>query len=246
MRLAIPLLILLALAACAQQAITTNIPDDAVPCEEPRPEVCTMEYLPVCGSDNATYGNRCEACSNEEVDWYVNGTCDMTPEEPEFPDESIFCDAATPCPADLECWSIEGGEPQCTDPDPALWYCQPGEAIVLESDPPQLRCQQKYLLCDTEGCEKLDECPEGYDIYGSQLGPACVMHYEREDIESWEECNSAQMCTGTCGLADQTTEGVPIERAEFRCLPPDYSNFLLHTSGMTMLDENGQQSTVIA
>ncbi len=48
-------------------------------CEEPRPEVCTREYVPVCAikRDNSTglYANACSACSNSEVIGYNEGAC---------------------------------------------------------------------------------------------------------------------------------------------------------------------------
>lgn len=58
----------------------TSSPIDAVFCEEPRPEACTREYMPVCGfksnGDFFTAGNKCEACANSAVDYYVPGACD--------------------------------------------------------------------------------------------------------------------------------------------------------------------------
>lgn len=60
-------------------------------CEEPRPEVCTQEYLPVCGLVDTgipcvtmpcpteawnTYSNACTACSIPMVVGYRAGECD--------------------------------------------------------------------------------------------------------------------------------------------------------------------------
>ena len=40
-------------------------------CAEPRPQACTMEYIPVCGhrydDERKTYPNACSACADSEV-----------------------------------------------------------------------------------------------------------------------------------------------------------------------------------
>lgn len=49
-------------------------------CEEPRPEICTREYVPVCAtltdSTKKTYGNACEACADKQAVSHVPGACE--------------------------------------------------------------------------------------------------------------------------------------------------------------------------
>lgn len=48
-------------------------------CTDPRPQICTMEYLPVCASLNdgsqRTYASGCSACADPEVQRYVAEEC---------------------------------------------------------------------------------------------------------------------------------------------------------------------------
>lgn len=59
-------------------------------CEEPRPQFCTQEYVPVCGTrdtgvrcvttpcpstEQRTYGNACSACAEPDVLGFERGEC---------------------------------------------------------------------------------------------------------------------------------------------------------------------------
>ncbi len=48
-------------------------------CTDPRPQVCTMDYRPVCAQledgSNKTYANGCTACSDQLVTAYIEGIC---------------------------------------------------------------------------------------------------------------------------------------------------------------------------
>lgn len=53
--------------------------DNSLQCTEDQKnaEVCTMDYTPVCGDDNMTYGNACSACATEWVNSYVQWECNV-------------------------------------------------------------------------------------------------------------------------------------------------------------------------
>lgn len=69
----------LLLAGCALSA-DPPLPSDAVACVAPRPEICTMQYLPVCGwresGARRTYSNACSACADVEIAAHRPGACD--------------------------------------------------------------------------------------------------------------------------------------------------------------------------
>jgi len=52
---------------------------DLIICTEPRPQICTREYDPVCASmqDGSvkTYSTGCTSCSDKEVTGYKKGSC---------------------------------------------------------------------------------------------------------------------------------------------------------------------------
>ncbi len=69
--------------ACAQaSSVEAPVASQTVlvACEEPRPQVCTMQYDPVCGlaSNNQykTYSNACAACSDAGVSGHSPGACE--------------------------------------------------------------------------------------------------------------------------------------------------------------------------
>ena len=52
---------------------------ETVACKMPRPQMCMMIYLPVCGQSQdgswRTYPNSCQACTHAEVTRYKPGAC---------------------------------------------------------------------------------------------------------------------------------------------------------------------------
>jgi len=73
MRSLIALVVLGLLSACA------NKPPEANACTEPRPQVCTMEFAPVCAvlksGGRKEFASPCTACADPAVAGYVEGSC---------------------------------------------------------------------------------------------------------------------------------------------------------------------------
>ena len=72
--------LLFSLVSCASAPPTGKATGSAGKlCEEPRPQICTMDYRPVCGTLNdasvKTYANGCGACGDANVVSWVEGEC---------------------------------------------------------------------------------------------------------------------------------------------------------------------------
>ncbi len=70
-------------AACAQSSAleeTVSSRPVLIACEEPRPQLCTMQYDPVCGltgnNQYKTFSNACSACSDASVSGHSPGACE--------------------------------------------------------------------------------------------------------------------------------------------------------------------------
>ena len=73
------------LGGCA----TAEVPVSATVCSDPRPQVCTREYVPVCATrhdascggsscdalEKATYANACGACADPRVIFHLPNAC---------------------------------------------------------------------------------------------------------------------------------------------------------------------------
>jgi len=74
----------LLLTSCATPS-GGEIPANAVQCTDPRPQVCTMDYTPVCATrctttpcetpEVKTYANACTACADPSVSYHQPGEC---------------------------------------------------------------------------------------------------------------------------------------------------------------------------
>jgi hypothetical protein len=72
--------LLIGLVGCTTYTFeSTPRPGAANICTDPRPQICTMEYLPVCATMTDasvnTYASGCSACSDAQVVSWVEGEC---------------------------------------------------------------------------------------------------------------------------------------------------------------------------
>ena len=80
------LLVMLALISGCQSDVNSDQsrPDSELEvvmemCMDPRPQICTMEFVPVCGvrdgGEKESFPNGCGACSNQGIVGYLPGEC---------------------------------------------------------------------------------------------------------------------------------------------------------------------------
>jgi len=71
--------LVLLLAACSATDTPPPVQSLTSQCSLPRPQVCTMEYDPVCaavaGGTQREYSSPCNACAHDLVISYVKGAC---------------------------------------------------------------------------------------------------------------------------------------------------------------------------
>ena len=76
MRFVVAFALVLSLSACATRPETPSL---IVQCSAERPQVCTMEYDPVCAElvsgGRKTYSSPCNACADDAVAGYLRGAC---------------------------------------------------------------------------------------------------------------------------------------------------------------------------
>ena len=91
MKYSIAILTLGLIIGCAQQGSKPEKKELAkvtkgTLCTDPRPQMCTMEYDPVCATSYngniQTYSNGCMACADKQVRSYVHGACPRSTDKP--------------------------------------------------------------------------------------------------------------------------------------------------------------------
>lgn len=67
------------LVACSSESSETTAGEIAK-CRDPRPQLCTADYNPVCGvrgdGTEKTYSNACSACADPAVTGHRPGACE--------------------------------------------------------------------------------------------------------------------------------------------------------------------------
>ncbi len=204
------------------QPLEENLnPGDAHYCteEEKAAQICTMDYTPVCGDDDITYGNGCGACASGKVDSYIMGECSSDgSDSSEGPKECGIC-------------------PQFVSPGPE--FCKEGRILSGQVDdcgcnmPPQcitssLTEEEALIIAQESECVEEGQLTDRVSYNENTLtwwidldaekpgcSPACVV----SEATGMAEIN--WRCTGLIAPADDTVDSADIGDAEPGCSCPE-------------------------
>jgi hypothetical protein len=209
-------------AACARDEYCNYEPEalcgaaDQTGTCQPTPELCTREYRPVCGCDDLTYGNACEA-AGAGVSVLHEGACQACREDEDCPHGA--------CETFMSCLGSN-----CPPPPPSR--------CTVCGDGTSLRCKRAALPCPdgqvreiVQGC--YGSCVDRASCRASGCDYGGALYEEGESFPADDGCNTCScgsdgrvMCTlkaCLCPDEDPTRTYVSRDREEctridFRCL----------------------------
>jgi len=235
------LILLLLCIACQPQTQEVNSFDECAAAGNP-----VMESYPrQCTANGQTFTENVapqfHECTAEEKQAEIcqmiySPVCGMV-------DNGIRCIKA-PCPS-INATTFANGCVACSAQAYGHYEgaCEDNTFVVCQAtqtgfDPVQFAQDSKGICVEV--------CPGNYDEYVTQTGISlCIRHYGVDEIGQWDTCErSSESCD--CVKAYETTTGDAIDDAQYRCVPEQYAERLLFRGGTDRLDENGQQSVMIA
>lgn len=144
---------------------------------EKNAEACTLEYMPVCGDNGKTYGNKCGACASKEIESYVPGECSAEETAHVCTEEES---ARTGCTKEYMpvCgeYLLNTGETRYETFSNGCVACSSMKVVkYTEGACSDAGDETKYLSRDPDQCAMMGVwiCDEGFGLFSDDTGCGC-------------------------------------------------------------------------